>query len=33
MNEKWGYLRDIKLPDLSSSFEVGVLIGADMPRL
>ena len=33
IKEKWDGIRDIELSELSSSCEVGVLIGADMPKL
>ena len=33
IKEKWDDLRDIELSELSSRCEVGVLIGADMPKL
>ena len=33
IKEKWDHLRDIELPELSSSRKVGVLTGAGMPQL
>ena len=33
IKENWDHLRDIELPELSSSCEVEVLIGADRPQL
>ena len=33
IKEKWDHLRDIELPELSSSHEVGVLLGSDVPQL